>query len=412
MKGRQFMDKNGKISIVKDSYQNMTIFEDGTKIDTRYLLDKKYYAEVNPVQNNQNNNQYPQQQQNLYPQNTVVNYQNNVVDPNMFNNRGNALLEQMQMAINKAIPDDMVDRIPIGEDFSARNREFYPTDNSSTIIMADPELEREEVARRNQHLMSGPAQISSKLNSDPRISKILQEDDEYIPVVENRNQTTVSYLPPPMTDAVLPNQAQPRQPFPAVVEQPNYDENRGRASVKIEGAVETKNTQFNQYIDPIIAMFKKAKRNTDFKISIEIENKIPRLDYIEMMEDSYEDTSIIQFLAQEFTEKLLANPSIIKDMIVEELTSMLEEHQDRPRQPKIKEMPKSSDLLIDSKKNKSKKYTEEILEEEPKIEVVMIEDQEDVHTTPSTEHLQEMIDIIKNNSTIEELMGLNIKEKD
>jgi hypothetical protein len=48
--------------------------------------------------------------------------------------------------------------------------------------------------------------------------------------------------------------------------------------------------------DPIITMFKNCKRNKDFKISLDIEDKIPRPDFIEMMEDSY-TTSIIEFLA-------------------------------------------------------------------------------------------------------------------
>jgi hypothetical protein len=61
-------------------------------------------------------------------------------------------------------------------------------------------------------------------------------------------------------------------------------------------------------------MFKGVKRSVDFNISLDIKNKIPRLDFIEMMEDSYE-TSIIDFLADEFTNELLKNPETIKDMI-------------------------------------------------------------------------------------------------
>jgi hypothetical protein len=66
--------------------------------------------------------------------------------------------------------------------------------------------------------------------------------------------------------------------------------------------------------DPIIKMFKGVKRIVEFNINLDIKNKIPRLDFIEMMEDSYE-TSIIDFLADEFTNELLKNPATIKDMI-------------------------------------------------------------------------------------------------
>ena len=70
--------------------------------------------------------------------------------------------------------------------------------------------------------------------------------------------------------------------------------------------------------DPIITMFKGVKRNVKFDINIEISDKIPRLDFIEMMEDSYE-TSLIEFLADEFTNKILQNPSIIRDTITEKI---------------------------------------------------------------------------------------------
>ena len=78
----------------------------------------------------------------------------------------------------------------------------------------------------------------------------------------------------------------------------------------------------NNQVDPIIQMFRNAKRNTDFKISFNIENKIPRLDFIEMMEDSY-NTSIIDFLAEEFTNELLLKPETIKNKIKDQLNSMV-----------------------------------------------------------------------------------------
>ena len=78
----------------------------------------------------------------------------------------------------------------------------------------------------------------------------------------------------------------------------------------------------NNSIDPIVQMFRNAKRNTDFKINFSISNKIPRLDFIEMMEDSY-NTSIIDFLAEEFTNELLLNPEAIKNKIKDQISSMV-----------------------------------------------------------------------------------------
>lgn len=74
--------------------------------------------------------------------------------------------------------------------------------------------------------------------------------------------------------------------------------------------------------DPIISMFKNVKRNKDFNLNFEINSKIPRFDFIEMMEDSYE-TSIIEFLADEFTKDILKDPSIIKNRIIQEIKKLV-----------------------------------------------------------------------------------------
>jgi hypothetical protein len=76
--------------------------------------------------------------------------------------------------------------------------------------------------------------------------------------------------------------------------------------------------------DPMITMFKNVKRNTDFSISIDIVNKIPRPDFIEMMEDSY-DVSIINYLASEFTNTLIKNPSMIEDIIKKKIREIVYE---------------------------------------------------------------------------------------
>mgnify|MGYP003344006244 CR=1 FL=1 len=72
------------------------------------------------------------------------------------------------------------------------------------------------------------------------------------------------------------------------------------------------------YEDPIITMFRNAKRNVDFSVQLKVQGKIPRLDFIEMMEDSYE-ISMIEFLADEFTNDLLKNPSKLKMMVIQEI---------------------------------------------------------------------------------------------
>lgn len=91
-----------------------------------------------------------------------------------------------------------------------------------------------------------------------------------------------------------------------------------RKEVKVEFIEE----KIQKMEDPIYHIFKNTKKSVDFKFSIEIDGKIPRLDFIEMMEDSYE-TSIIEFLSKEFTNKILSNPSIIEEQISNKIREMV-----------------------------------------------------------------------------------------
>lgn len=95
--------------------------------------------------------------------------------------------------------------------------------------------------------------------------------------------------------------------------------------------------------DPIITMFRNCKRNTEFKFSVDIENKIPRLDFIEMMEDSYE-VSIVDFLANEFVDNLIQNRVKLKEQIKEQIFQLIE---NKPH--------------VEKRKNSSRKKTQETI---------------------------------------------------
>jgi len=77
--------------------------------------------------------------------------------------------------------------------------------------------------------------------------------------------------------------------------------------------------------DPIYVMFKGVKRSKEFSVDVKIAGMIPRIDFIEMMEDSY-NTSIIEYLADEFTNKLLADPNAIKQLIIDEINKIVSEN--------------------------------------------------------------------------------------
>ena len=194
------------------------------------------------------------------------------IDPtNFFNNQGayNNLAEKIKNIPADKIRDDggeVMINVDGNNSFGVR-----PTMNESAIIMTTEEDERAELAKK--YGVATPQNDVAKQNQ--AFAKLLGEEE--VQTVEvNRDR--------PIEQRV------------------------SQAAQKIE--------------DPIITMFKNVKRSKDFSISLEIKNKIPRLDFIEMMEDSY-NTSIIDFFATEFTDNLLKNPQIIEDMIRQKIKEVV-----------------------------------------------------------------------------------------
>lgn len=120
--------------------------------------------------------------------------------------------------------------------------------------------------------------------------------------------------------------------------------------------------------DPIIMMFKNCKRTLEFKLDLSVNEKIPRTDFIEMMEDSY-STSIIDYLSEEFTNKLLNDPSEIKRRIKDEIMKKVYPNKKpstkitKPtsRKPPVKKTDNSSVIKKEPRKTAStrKKITED-----------------------------------------------------
>jgi len=194
-----------------------------------------------------------------------------------FNTQGayNSLADKI-----KNIPADKIrDDISEGEvmvNVDGNSSFAKPAINESAIVMSTEEDERAELARK--YGVTTPQNDLDKQNQ--AFAKLLGEEEAVQTVEVNRN-------PQPVQQPI----SQPVQPV-QVVE------------------------------DPIITMFKNVKRSKDFTISLDIVNKIPRPDFIEMMEDSY-NTSIIDFLASEFTNNLLKNPHIIEDMIKQKIKEVV-----------------------------------------------------------------------------------------
>lgn len=194
---------------------------------------------------------------------------------NFFNTQGayNSLADKIKNIPADKIKDDVGGEVMVNVD---GNNQFRPQTNESAIIQVTEEDERAELARK--YGVTNPQNDLAKQSE--AFNKLLNPESEEVQQVQvNRN---------PVQQPVSQTYQQPVQ----VVE------------------------------DPIITMFKNVKRSKDFSISLEIKNKIPRLDFIEMMEDSY-NTSIIDFLAAEFTDNLLRNPQIIEDMIKQKIKEVV-----------------------------------------------------------------------------------------
>lgn len=196
---------------------------------------------------------------------------------NFFNTQSayNVLAEKIKTIPVDQIKDEPGAEVIVNVD---GNSTFRPQTNESAIIQVSEEDERAELARK--YGVTNPQnEIEKQAEAFNRL--LNPESEEPVQTIEV-------------------NRAPQNQ---------NYE-------------VKNTNTVQTQTEDPIITMFKNVKRIKDFSISLEIKNKIPRPDFIEMMEDSY-NTSIIDFLASEFTDNLLRNPQVIEGMIRQKIKEVV-----------------------------------------------------------------------------------------
>jgi hypothetical protein len=272
----------GEIVKVLDSFEDIAILEDKSRVDARHLLNPGLFTEITsqPIQSFNENIFNPIEVEEVKPE-------------NFFSNQGayNSLADKIKNIPQHLIKDDpnagqAFVRIedPEGNPTTTAfdNAIRVPT-NESAIIQVNPEDERAALAAK--YGVVNPTESINKQNE--AFAKLLGEDtsDEEVQVIQVDREEEVKPVPS------LGN------------EQAKQNWNNEQIKV-VQPVVE----------DPIIKMFKGVKRSLDFNVSIDIDNKIPRVDFIEMMEDSYE-TSIIDFLADEFTNNIVSNTDMIKEMI-------------------------------------------------------------------------------------------------
>lgn len=235
------------------------------------------------------------------------------IDPKSFfqdNNTYNLFAEKIKNVDMSKIPEDdsSVDGSSV---IIPSNDGFSPSTNESAVVMYDPEDEKAELIRKY-----GATDTSALTKQNQAFSKILGEDDDVVQVNADRQPST---------------------------------------QLTINSVSQVQVSQKVNFEDPIITMFKNAKKNIDFSIDLKVEGKIPRIDFIEMMEDSYE-ISIIEFLADEFTNDLLKNPTKLKLKIISELrkkvypNDLVEDKDSTEKKLEVVE----SNLEVDSVKSEQK----------------------------------------------------------
>lgn len=243
------------------------------------------------------------------------------IDPSsFFNNQGayNELAEKI-----KTIPIDNI----VDESMSPKfGGEVQPAINESAIIQTTEEDEVAELARK----------YGVNTNTEDTVVK--------------QNEAFQKLL----------NPEEPEQPVTRV----NIDNNP-----QVEVSREYVQPVQQKVEDPIITMFKNVKRNVNFNISIELSNKIPRLDFIEMMEDSYE-TSIIEFLSNEFTNQILNDPSQIKETIKREIHKLVYGQESNTRMGKVNEASQSVNEENKEKEKVKKDIKSKKLKVKERIELI------------------------------------------
>lgn len=260
MNGKKFRDnRTGEVVKVIDAFENIAILENKQKVDVRRLNDPNYFTEE--------------------------------IDPaSFFNNQGayNNLAEKIKnIPTNNLVDDGPVSVTPTANYESVSyNR---PTDNDSAIIVSSLDDEREELARKYGVNLDNTQAV---VKQNEAFAQILGEEgaDE----------------------------------LPVIPQAPVYrtDDPVQRVEVKRDDEGEVVQRPIAKQEDPIHIMFRNAKKVVEFDLDLKLVNKIPRLDFIEMMEDSYEK-SIIDFLASEIANDLLKDPQNLKFQISEKIKEMV-----------------------------------------------------------------------------------------
>jgi hypothetical protein len=298
---KKFYDlRTGQVVQIKDHFEDIAILNDNSKVRMTRLMDKNYYDEyVDPTDFMRNDN-------------LLNNFAQKIrqIPDSAVQSMGYDVSEQYQhpnFQNNNNRPVDLNNLSGVGS--------FNPVSNESAVIQYDPEQEKADLLRKAQTMFGN----GNNVNVD-RFKNLIDEED--IPVIQpfNQRNQVQTPIPQPQEDQVQRIEVV-RDDSGDVIREDVQQDIPLRREPQVQPQVQVY-TSSKIEEDPIIQMFRNVKRNTSFKLNFLFENKIPRPDFIEMMEDSY-NTSIIDFLADEFMKEILNNPDLIKGKIKDEINKMV-----------------------------------------------------------------------------------------
>ena len=298
VRNKKFTDVvSNKVLTVNEQIENIAVLDNGQRIDVNRLLNPMYFDEY--------------------------------IDPNAFFNTNtfNIFAEKI-----KSIPNDVIEKLPQNDSAIIAN---YDLEEEKRMV-----AEKYNIQKNNQGQISAQRQLELLKNivgeeeySNDELTKMINPNA--IPIQQN-----ITYNSPPQEETIIRINVEDSEEIKQeIVSTPPQKIKR---EIRQEVIQETKIIKEEVKEDPITTIFKNVKKNTDFSFSLDIFEKIPRLDFLEMMEDSYE-VSIIDYLASEFTKKLVNDPTLLKDKIANEIRLLIE------NKGKVKKTSKVEEKVVEEK---------------------------------------------------------------
>lgn len=332
--GKSFKNGKGEIITVVDVDTDVAILNDAQRISLNRLLDSKNYR---PVENSVNERQSTR----------VVNesYYGDDIAPDIFNNtnRYANLTQQLQTTVTK---NPFMENIPQGGELTS-------------IKMIEPTIDRKSNNTQNQNQNNQSNQniyIDDESKIEETRKKMIENQKLLGQKMISQTKKISNFLD---EESTIPNldiqDMEDRQ-----VEIKELDHNN---KVRRERVIDNSNESviLPKKENPAYSMFKSVKRSVPFKMELELSKLLPKKEFIQMWEESYE-ISMIEYLADEFLNDLLSNPENLKIQIIQKMNDQVfpKAVKRKPAKKKPQQKPKATPIEVknevdDVKKIKAKK---------------------------------------------------------